>query len=535
MSGMANRKLIRELDTSEDGRQFEATFNEPDCIPPPVSRGLVSGLVLRITEQEVCIDVGARTPGVVPRTEWEGMALPCPRDKVEVLIESIDEESGTPRLSYLNARLERLWGAFVERHKVGDTVTATVTRQMIGGFQVDVGYPAFLPNSQVDIRRPPNLAEFVGRILDCMILVIDEVRRNVLVSRRRLLEIPLQQMRTNLLAEIEPGQTRAGVVRNIAEFGAFVDLGGIDGLLHVTDMAWSRVNHPREVVQIDETIEVYVLSVDLEKEKITLSLKHKTPNPWPDLTERFPVGSRHVGEVVNVVSYGAWVKLPLGPDGLIHISELSWTRHLATPADFVAIGDEIEVQVLSVKPETQDLALSMKAVLPNIWARAAERYPPGAMVVGEVRQLTSYWAFVDLEPGIDGLVHLSEFQKTRAVNHPNEVVNRGDPIACVVLKVDVERRRITLGLRDQPAAGRLAVQPPPMVLRIPGEVLEWKNGLVKRMARDIREGRTFDELPILADALEDAGCVEEAVLAHLRDGGPHARRCWVLDLILDQK
>ncbi len=548
MSDMVNRNLVRELDAPEEGRELEATSNEPFPSPQPAlagqTGGLVTGKVLRVTDREVWIDVGAKGPGVVPREEWEPSPPPCPSDAVEVLIEPAEEEDGAPRLSYRKARFERQWREFVGRHEEGDTVSATVTARITGGLQVDVGVPAFLPASQVDVRRPPDLAPFVGRALECKILIIDPARRNVIVSRRAVLEVPLRTIRRNLLAEIEPGQVRTGVVRNVAEFGAFVDLGGIDGLLHVTDMAWSRVHHPRHVVRIDETVEVYVLSVDRDRERIALSLKHKTPNPWPDLAERFPAGSRHAGEVTSVTSYGAWVKLAPGPEGLVHLSEMSWTRRLADTSECVAVGDEIEVQVLSVKPEKQELSLGMRQVMPNPWDKVAERYPPGATVPGVVLRLANYGAFVGLEADIEGLVHLMELRRTRALAHPSEVVSPGDRVTCVVLNVDSERRRIALGLPDQPEEAHLAVRSGtegapradlPGQPRLPVEVLDWRDRFVVRMAREVREARAFDGLPILADALEDAGCVEEAILAHLRDRGPHARRCWVLDLILGQR
>src|SRR5262249_50610171 len=273
---------------------------------------------------------------------------------------------------------------------------------------VNIGVNVFLPASQVDIRRPPDLGQFIGKTIECKILKIDEARRNIVVSRRKLLEDQREEMKKKLLAEIEPGQIRKGVVRNIAEFGAFIDLGGIDGLLHITDMAWHRVSEPREVVQLDQEIEVFVIRVDKEKERISLGLKQKTPSPWADAPENYPVGSRHKGEVANVMTYGAFVKLGPGVEGLVHISEMSWTRRITHPSELVSTGDVIEVQVLNINKDKQEISLGMKQVMPNPWDKVAERYPPNTVVTGVVRNLTNYGAFIEIEEGIDGLLHVSD-------------------------------------------------------------------------------------------------------------------------------
>ncbi|MBI1914352.1 MAG: S1 RNA-binding domain-containing protein, partial [Planctomycetes bacterium] len=304
------------------------------------------------------------------------------------------------------------------------------------------------PASQVDIRRPPDIGDYIGRTIECKILKIDEARRNIVVSRRKLLEDQREEMKKKLLAEIEPGQVRKGVVKNIADFGAFVDLGGIDGLLHITDMRWERVVNPREVVKIDEQLEVYVLTVDKEKEKIALSLKHLMPNPWDNVAAKYPVGSRHKGEVVNVMSYGAFVKLEPGIEGLVHISEMSWTRRINHPNEVVSGGDAVEVMVLNINKEKQEISLGIKPVQPNPWDEVVGKYPPGTVVHGTVRNLTNYGAFVEIEEGIDGLLHVSDMNWTKKVAHPSEVVKKGDKVTCVVLNVDLERKRIALGLKQ---------------------------------------------------------------------------------------
>jgi small subunit ribosomal protein S1 len=281
-----------------------------------------------------------------------------------------------------------------------------------------------------------------------MILKIDESRRNIVVSRRKLIEITREQQKKQLLAEIEPGQIRKGVVKNIADFGAFVDLGGIDGLLHITDMSWGRINHPSDMVKIDDQIEVMVLHVDKDREKIALGLKQKTASPWQNVADKYPVGTRVWGEVVNVMSYGAFVKLEEGIEGLVHISEMSWTKRINHPSELVQIGDKIEVVVLGINKEKQEISLGMKQTQANPWDQVAQKYPPGTMVEGTVRNLTNYGAFIEIEEGIDGLLHISDMSWTRKIGHPNEVLEKGQRISCQVLNVDQDRKRIALGLKQ---------------------------------------------------------------------------------------
>src|SRR5262245_49141111 len=363
---------------------------------------LLTGRVRRITGEVVLVDVGYKSEGAIELREWydedAGQVVPPrPGDEVQVLLLSAEDESGGVVLSYRKALWQRGWDEFLGKHKVGDVVSGLVTRKIKGGMLVNVGVSVFLPASQVDVRRPGDVGAYLGKTIECKIVTIDQARRNVVVSRRMLLEDQRTAMKEKLLAEIEVGQVRKGVVKNIAEFGAFVDLGGIDGLLHVTDMAWQRVTNPRDVVNVDEEIEVFVLRIDREKEKIALSLKHKTPSPWANVAEKYPVGSRHKGEVVNVMSYGAFVKLEPGIEGLVHISEMSWTRRINHPSELVSIGDQIEVQVLNINKEKQEISLGMKQVMPNPWDKVAERYPPGTVITGVVRNLTNYGAFIEIE------------------------------------------------------------------------------------------------------------------------------------------
>jgi small subunit ribosomal protein S1 len=458
---MVNRNLLRQFELSDNELQQElsAAFNQDtvDWLPAEEQQfevnKIVTGRVLHVTGDEVWIDVGYKSEGVIPLNEWydEGLDKVVPPqsgDEVQVLLDAVEDESGAIVLSYRKAKRQKEWEQVIEKHKEGDVISGTVTRKIKGGLLVNIGVNVFLPASQVDIRRPPDIADYIGKTIECKILKIDEARRNIVVSRRKLIEDQREEMKKKLLAEIQPGQIRRGVVKNIAEFGAFVDLGGIDGLLHITDMSWGRIANPHEMVRIDQELEVYIISVDKEKEKIALGLKQKTASPWQNVEGKYPVESRHTGEVVNVMSYGAFVKLEPGIEGLVHISEMSWTKRINHPSELVSIGDTIEVQVLNINKEKQEISLGMKQVQPNPWDKVAEKYPPGTVISGVVRNLTNYGAFIEIEDGIDGLLHVSDMSWVRKVGHPSEVVNKGDKVQCVILNVDQDRKRVALGLKQ---------------------------------------------------------------------------------------
>ncbi|MGL4551488.1 MAG: 30S ribosomal protein S1 [Gemmataceae bacterium] len=466
---MVNRNLISKFDLSEDELQQQMTeaLAPKDAGDEAVElddyylrdtqvfdvNKIVNGRVANIVGDSVVIDIGYKSEGVIALQEWYDEALdkvvpPQIGDQVQVLLDAAEDETGQIQLSYRKAKRQKEWEDVISKHKEGDVVSGMVTRKIKGGLLVNIGVNVFLPASQVDIRRPPDIAEYINKTIECMILKIDEQRRNIVVSRRRLLEVQRDVLKKKLLDEIQQGQVRKGVVKNIAEFGAFVDLGGIDGLLHITDMSWGRVNDPREVVHIDQQLEVYIIQVDKEKEKIALGLKQKTASPWQNVADRYPVASRHHGEVVNVMTYGAFVKLEPGIEGLVHISEMSWTRRINHPSELVAVGDKIDVQVLNINKDKQEISLGMKQVQPNPWDKVAERYPPNTVVSGVVRNLTNYGAFIEIEEGIDGLLHVSDMSWIKKVAHPSEVVNKGDKVTCVVLNVDQERKRIALGLKQ---------------------------------------------------------------------------------------
>jgi len=462
---MVNRNLLREFDLGdEDMSQFEQAFAKPDTggnsenwfqeeKQACEANKLVNGKVTRIVGDKVIIDIGYKSEGEIPLEEWKEEGNPNPvfpkvGDEVQVLLDSVEDESGTIILSFRKAKRQKEWEAIIEKHKEGDVVAGHVTKKIKGGLLVNIGVNVFLPASQVDIRRPPDIGEYCGKTIDCKILKIDEIRRNIVVSRRKLLEDQREDMKRSLLSEIQPGQIRKGVVKNIADFGAFVDLGGIDGLLHITDMTWGRISNPHEIVKIDQPIEVYIINVDRDREKIALGLKQKTQSPWSNVQDRYPIGSKHNGEVVNVMNYGAFVKLEEGIEGLVHISEMSWTKRINHPSELVSIGDQVEVQVLNINRDKQEISLGMKQVQPNPWDKVAERYPKDTVVTGVVRNLTNYGAFVEIEEGIDGLLHVSDISWVRKVSHPSEVLQKGESVTCIVLNVDQERKRIALGLKQ---------------------------------------------------------------------------------------
>jgi len=409
---------------------------------------ILTGRVLSVQGDDVVIDVGYKSEGAVPLQEFEDPSRVEPGQTVEVLLDAVEDDAGLIVLSKRKADRIRGWEKVIAEHEEGDVVKGRVMRKIKGGLLVDIGVPAFLPASQVDIRRPPDIGEYVDRPIECKILKIDERRNNIVVSRRRLIEEQREAMKAQLMKEIEVGQLRKGIVKNIVDFGAFVDLGGIDGLLHITDMSWGRISHPSEVVALDQEIEVKILNVDKERERIALGLKQKTENPWKRVPEKYPVGSRVRGEVVNVTHYGAFVKLEEGVEGLVHVSEMSWTRHVNHPSEVVAIGDIVDVVVLGINEEKEEISLGMKQTEANPWEQVEEKYPPGTRVTGRVRNLASYGAFVELEEGIDGLLHISDMSWTKKVTHPSEVVRKGDRVEAVVLNVSRDRKRVALGLKQ---------------------------------------------------------------------------------------
>jgi small subunit ribosomal protein S1 len=409
---------------------------------------LIKGKVIGFAGDDVVVEVGLKSEGLIPREEFSAMTELKIGDEVDVLLEALEGDDGLIELSKRKADRQIAWQRIVDTTKEEDIVEGTVMRKIKGGLLVDIGVPVFLPASQVDVRRPHNLDEFIGRKVRAEILKIDTERRNIVISRRKLVEHERSAAKQNLMSNINEGQVITGTVKNIADFGAFVDLGGIDGLLHITDMSWGRINHPSELLKIDDKVEVKVLNIDREKEKIALGLKQTESSPWEAIEGKYPVGARIKGEVVNIMSYGAFIRLEDGIEGLVHISEMSWTRRVNHPSEIVTAGEEIDVVVLEIDKNKQEISLGMKQTEVNPWELVSEKYPNGTIVTGTIRNLANYGAFVEIEPGIDGLLHISDMSWTKKVTHPNELYKKGDEVGCVVLDVDRDKQRISLGIKQ---------------------------------------------------------------------------------------
>ena len=437
-----------KLDVSRD--EFEALLNqfEKDFRVGNIREGeIVTAKVLRITDTAVILEFGFKSEGSVALEEFKDP--PTPGEEVEVLLESLEDEDGVVVLSKKKADFLRVWEKIREAYETDRPVKGTLTRKIKGGVTVDLmGVDAFLPGSQIALRRVPNIEDLLGENYDFKIIKLNKRRRNIVVSRRVILEHEREKKRETLVKELLVGQVREGQVKNITDFGAFIDLGGLDGLLHITDMSWGRVGHPSEVVDIGARLDVKVLDIDWNRERISLGLKQLLPYPWTDIDKKYPVGSRVKGKVVSITNYGAFVELEKGVEGLVHISEMSWTRNVRHPSKLVSIGDEIEAAVLKVDPEEEKISLGMKQIEEDPWLALPLKYPTGTVLSGTVRNLTSFGAFVEIEPGIDGLVHVSDMSWTKRVEHPSEIVQKGEDVKVMVLDVDAENKRISLGLKQ---------------------------------------------------------------------------------------
>ncbi|MBN2063600.1 MAG: 30S ribosomal protein S1 [Sedimentisphaerales bacterium] len=409
---------------------------------------ILTGTIVNYIGGDVIIEVGLKSEGSISDSEFNDPAEIKIGDTVEVFLESVESSSGQIELSKRKADRIRGWERIIKTKKEGDIIVGRVVRRIKGGLLVDVGVPVFLPASQVDIRRPGDISEYLNTDLEAKILKIDEERRNIVISRRKLLEEQRANAKSSLMDEIQVGQVRKGIVKNIADFGAFIDLGGLDGLLHITDMSWGRVTHPSKIVSLDQEIEVKILSIDESKEKIALGLKQKTESPWITAKDRYPVHGVVKGTVVNITNYGAFIKLEEGIEGLVHISEMSWTKRVNHPGELLNVGDEIEVVVLEVVPEKQEISLGIKQLAENPWTQVVHKYPPGTVVEGKVRNLANYGAFIEIEEGIDGLLHVSDMSWTKKISHPGEMLKKGQDIKCIVLNVDQEKQRVGLGLKQ---------------------------------------------------------------------------------------
>jgi len=442
---------ITELDRTEyDGDEYDAMMDMYEGTIKDIKEGeIVTGNVIGVTRDDVIVDVGFKSEGIIPIAEFTGEVNIKVGDEIDVYLEAVEDQNGQLVLSKQKADFMRVWDRIREAHDAGNLVPGTIKRRIKGGVVVDImGVDAFLPGSQIALRQVPDFDALIGQEMEVMIIKLNKSRRNIVVSRRVVLEEQRERMRSELLEEIEVGQVREGVVKNITDFGVFIDLGGVDGLLHITDMSWGRMRHPSEMVQLGDNLEVKILDYDEKTSRISLGLKQLTPYPWEDIEEKYPIGKVVKGKVVSITDYGAFVELEKGIEGLIHISEMSWTQHIKHPSKIMNVGDMVEAKVLSVDKENEKISLGIKQMEPDPWTTIHEKYPVNSIVKGKVRNLTAFGAFVEIEEGVDGLVHISDMSWTKRVQHPSEIMKKGDSIDVKVLRIDTENRRVSLGIKQ---------------------------------------------------------------------------------------
>lgn len=410
---------------------------------------IVSGRVAEKRDNGALVEIGYKAEGFVPKDEFRDWSTVKAGDKIDVLLEEIEDEHSMPVLSIQKAVAFKAWEHVMTHHKEGGVAKGMMKHRVKGGVIVDIdGVDAFLPGSQVDISPVRNLDDYLGKEYEFKIVKINPDRRNIVISRRELLEADRADKRAKLLKEMEKNQIRKGLVKNITDFGAFIDLGGIDGLLHITDMSWGRISHPSEMVEVGQEIEVMILDIDYDKERVSLGLKQKSPNPWETVADRFPVSSRVKGRVVNIMPYGAFVEIEEGVEGLIHVSEMSWTKRVSKAGDVLSVGEEIEAVVLDIQKDNKKISLGLRQTTRNPWEVLAEKYPVGSKVTGKVRNMTSYGAFIEIENDIDGMIHVSDMSWTRKINNPAELLKPGQEVTAVILDIDPSQQRISLGMKQ---------------------------------------------------------------------------------------
>ncbi len=440
---LTEETMTQQIDNEDFKSLYESTFKEFK------EENVVKGTVISIKKDEVLVDIGYKSEGVIALSEFTEGA-PKPGDVIEVFLESKENDDGVVVLSKQKATKVLGWERIISSCKEGQTIEGRVCRKVKGGLMVDIGMEAFLPASQIDVKslREISIDDYLYKVYQFKVIKINAEKKNIILSRRELLEEQRKEDRGKLLEQIKPGDVRKGRVKNITDFGVFIDLNGIDGLLHITDMTWGRINHPSELLSLGQEIQVQILDFDREKERVSLGLKQLQPSPWEKAQEKYAVGTKVKGRVVNLVPYGAFVEIEKGIEGLIHISELSWIKRINHPSEVLKLDDEIEAVVLEIDPANKKLSLGIKQTGLNPWTVISSKYPIGAKAKGIVRNLVSYGAFVELEPGIDGLIHISDFSWTRKINHPSELLKKGDEVETVVLSIEAENKKISLGLKQ---------------------------------------------------------------------------------------
>jgi len=486
---LANRRPELYDEDEIASESFEAMMDMYNGTLASIEEGeIVQSTVLEIRENLVVLDIGFKSEGTIPLEEFKDMPDLKPGDAVEVLLEHLEDSEGSVVLSKKKADFMRVWERIRVAYESDQPVEGVLVKKIKGGVVVDLmGVDAFLPGSQIALRRVPNIDDLLGQKYEFKIIKLNKRRRNIVVSRRVILETERAGKREKLMKELGKDQVRKGVVKNITDFGAFIDLGGVDGLLHITDMSWGRISHPSEMVQIGMELEVKVLDIDWERERISLGLKQLQAYPWKDVAEKYPVGTRVSGKVVSITNYGAFIELEPGIEGLVHISEMSWTRNVRHPSKLVSIGEAIEAVVLKVDTTEEKISLGMKQTEQDPWMVLPEKYPVGTRLTGKVRNLTSFGAFVEIEPGIDGLIHISDMSWTKRVQHPSEVVKKGDTVDVVILNIDAENKRISLGLKQASEDPWLRIgETYPVGTELPGSVARLMDkGVVVDIGNDI--------------------------------------------------
>src|SRR5437899_256334 len=488
---LANRRpeLYEEDEYSSD--EYEKMMELYNGTLASIDEGeIVKSKVLEIRDNMVVLDIGFKSEGSVPLEEFKDHPDLKPGDEVEVFLEHLEDQEGAVVLSKKKADFMRVWERIRVAYENDEPVRGALIKKIKGGVVVDLmGVDAFLPGSQIALRRVPNVDELLGQTFDFKIIKLNKRRRNIVVSRRVILEQERAGKREKLMKELQKDQVRKGVVKNITDFGAFIDLGGVDGLLHITDMSYGRIQHPSEMVHIGQELEVKVLDIDWDRERISLGLKQLQSYPWKDVAEKYPVGTRVSGKVVSITNYGAFIELEPGIEGLVHISEMSWTRNVRHPSKLVSIGETIEAVVLKVDPNEEKISLGMKQTEQDPWMMLPEKYPVGTRLNGKVRNLTSFGAFVEIEPGIDGLMHISDMSWTKRVQHPSEVVKKSDAVDVVILNIDSENKRISLGLKQAEEDPWLRIgESYPVGMELPGTVVRLMDKGVGGDIGDAMEG-----------------------------------------------
>lgn len=409
---------------------------------------IVKAIITEIRQNEVIVDIGGKSEGSIPIAEFVDPSDLAIGSEIEVFLEKVEDKEGNPVLSFDKAEQKKNWEHILEKCAEGTIVPGRVKSKVKGGLIVSIGVDAFLPASQIDVQPPKNLDQYVGQTYDFKVLKINLERHNIVISRRELIEEQRHQKRRELIDNIKPGDVVRGTVKNITDYGAFIDLDGLDGLLHITDMSWGRISHPSEVLKVGEEINVMVTEIDRDRERVSLGLKQTTSNPWQNIEGKYPIGTHIKGKVVNLVPYGAFIELEEGVEGLVHVTELSWTKRISKPGEVLKIGQEVEAVVLGIQREDQKISLGIRQLESNPWDMAVHNYRVGAHVRGKVRNLTTYGAFIELEEGIDGMIHVSDMSWTRKINHPSEMLKKGDEVDAIVLDVDPSQQRISLGMKQ---------------------------------------------------------------------------------------